>query len=277
MDKLKELVYLILSKMKSKPEHTYYILLVIILFIIIKIIFNFSLLPAILCALMHAFIILRLMKVRKSIADEKRHTRELVNKQEEKNLNEIQNFLEDINNEQKTNLQLFINSAENNFIVKLKCPIKLYKTEGYVNLWEENIDCYINLMEEYFYIIPVNIKENALRYKGYQYHFVEDYRRLMPNYKNLFFKIHINDIKFYKQNGTVYANTQGNIGSEYAWGNFILTRDSEYKTKGSISTTLKDTRTTEFYYNDNGIIKTLIFDGESLTKLQLIIPDKEKK
>lgn len=177
--------------------------------------------------------------------------------------------------------------VDTDMIINLKCPIKKYRAHDKSEYTFgkdiiQVIQCYIGLTEDYLYIVPKNIRENECTYTypdNYYtiYNIIDDYKRLVPNYKGLFFKINVNDIKFYKQKGIAYAKTSGNIGSEYSYGSLLLTGDSEYRTKGEIRTKLEDNREIEFYYDEKGSIKQLVFDYEALTTLQLLIPDKEKK
>lgn len=141
----------------------------------------------------------------------------------------------------------------------------------------------INLIDQYLYIIPSEFKK--LLYNGFDtsgIYSIDDilkkYRNeFNPNYKDLFLKIKLEDIKFYTQTGQTYTDINGNITSKRDWDSLILMGDNEYKVSGDISTTLRDSRETEFYYNDNGEIKKLIFTKDSITQLALLIPDKEKK
>lgn len=209
---------------------------------------------------------------------------EIGQKKWEEEKNYFQEFLTEMKQEKENNLSLFNKIVENDFVVKLKLPTKSTSL-GEEEKWEYNykcwneIKCNINIIEDYIYIMPMGWESSypfSIHYDMLDVTKFESYINLKPNYKKLFFKININDVKFYKNNGTIYANTSGNINSKYSVGSLLLTGDSTYKTKGTISTNLKDNRSTELYYNDNGIIRTLIFDGETLTKLQLIMPEKEK-
>lgn len=147
-----------------------------------------------------------------------------------------------------------------------------------------DIEFCVNLIGEYLYIIPTNL-EKFIYIEENETHGIRDITDLLdwyktemkPNYKDLFFKIKLDDIKFYRYDGETYTDTSGRIDSTRDWGGTILMGDSEFKTNGEIRTKFVDNRLTEFYYNNKGKIETLIFDKDALLKFALLIPDKERK